>query len=143
MVRVFASEGSAEVALPDDTVFSVYETPDGTVWVGTPGGLTRLDRAGDAHMTSSSRTYTEADGLSNAAVYSVIPDEHGYLWLSTNHGLSRFDPMTESFEVFDETQGFQKEYNFGAAMKSAEGKLYFGGMTGYDQVDPDAPLASK
>ena len=143
VVRVFASEGSAEVALPDDTVFSVYETADGTVWVGTPGGLTRLDRAGDDHMTSSSRTYTEADGLSNAAVYSVIPDENGYLWLSTNHGLSRFDPTTESFEVFDETHGLQKEYNFGAAMKSAEGKLYFGGMTGYDEVDPDAPLASR
>ncbi|MEM6704185.1 MAG: two-component regulator propeller domain-containing protein [Acidobacteriota bacterium] len=143
VTRVFASMGDGEIVLPDNTVYSVYETQDGTVWVGTPGGLTRLERFAGDQLEASSRTYTEADGLSNAAVYSIVPDDNGYLWLSTNSGLSRFDPTSEVFEVFDESLGFQREYNFGAALKARDGRLLFGGMDGFDAVDPNEPVIDR
>ncbi len=136
VIALFSSAGEGEKLLPSDTIFSVYESEDGVIWVGSPAGLTRLERHKGAHLESWARTYTEADGLSNAAVYSVVPDDEGYLWLSTNSGLSRFDPVSETFEVFDESLGLQREYNFGAALKAQDGRLFFGGMDGYDAFHP-------
>ena len=138
VVRVIGQEGDTSGTLPSSTIFTVHEDVDGTIWVGTPAGLTRLSNL-DSKLPQS-RTFTEVDGLSNTAVYSVVPDGQGFLWLSTNSGLSRFDPVNDQFEVFDESQGFQREYNFGAAMKSGDGRLFFGGMEGFDAIDPSMPL---
>ena len=128
--------------LPSSTIFSVHEDRSGTIWVGTPAGLTRVVAPVGSLAKAKARTYTEVDGLSNTTVYSVVPDDQGYLWLSTNRGLSRFDPTRNLFEVYGEGQGFQREYNFGAAMKGGDGRLFFGGMEGYDSFDPRAPLGS-
>ena len=134
--RVLRHAGSGGGMLPHDTVFAVHEDEAGTIWIGSPAGLTRLELSSGPGGTDSTHTFTEADGLANAAVYAIVPDADGYLWLSTNRGLSRFDPFHLRFDNFGESHGFQSEYNFGAALKSANGHLYFGGMAGFDAFDP-------
>ena len=83
--------------------------------------------------------FTEIDGLPDATVYSGIWDTRGRLWLSTGRGLSRFNPQTLEFRNFGTEHGLQgSEFNFAAGFRSTDGKLFFGGLNGFNAFDPDA-----
>ncbi len=121
-------------SLSDNSIFTIYEDDKGIIWIGTfNGGLNQLDpKTGEIH------SYTEKDGLSNNMVYAILEDNHNHLWLSTNNGLSRFDKKDHSFVNFDVNDGLQShEFNFGAAYKSSNGELFFGGMNGFNSFIPE------
>ncbi len=60
------------------------------------------------------------------------------LWMGTNHGLCRFNPNDYSCKNFSKKDGIQNyEYNTGAALKLKDGTLLFGGVAGYNIIDPD------
>jgi diguanylate cyclase (GGDEF)-like protein len=65
--------------LGDDLVWALAEDPDGTLWIGTKGGLTRL-RGG------TFRTYTSRDGLTNDRVLAILRGSGGDLWIGTDGG---------------------------------------------------------
>jgi signal transduction histidine kinase/ligand-binding sensor domain-containing protein len=56
--------------LVDDTLTSLYEDRDDNLWVGSPGGLMRLQRSGFV-------SYGPADGLVDAHVVSIVADQDG------------------------------------------------------------------
>jgi len=108
--------------------------PEKFLWLGTAGGgLNRFDL-----QTRKFKAFTIADGLPNNVVYGILADEKGFLWLSTNKGISRFDPSTGKFQSFTAKSGLQSnEFNSGAFYKNESGKLYFGGINGFNAFDPD------
>ena len=120
-------------SLSNDFVWSLYEAPDGTFWVGTQGGLNRLDRA-----TGKFTAYTIEDGLPNDGIAAILGDEAGNLWLATmGGGLSRFDPRTQTFRNYDESDGLQGMHFIpGAAYRSPDGELFFGGAEGLNRFYP-------
>jgi signal transduction histidine kinase/ligand-binding sensor domain-containing protein len=68
--------------LAQNSVYSVYETRDGTVWAGTlSGGVSRLR---DGKFT----TYTTATGLASNTVASILETSDGTVWFATPSGLS-------------------------------------------------------
>ena len=68
--------------LAQNSVYSVYESRDGTVWAGTlSGGVSRLR---DARFT----TFTTADGLVSNTVASILEDSRRTMWFATPGGLS-------------------------------------------------------
>ncbi len=62
----------ASDGLPEDTVQSIQETGDGSLWVGTTGGVTRFD---GAHFTRSA--------LAEGSIFSMLAARDGSLWLGT------------------------------------------------------------
>jgi signal transduction histidine kinase/ligand-binding sensor domain-containing protein/CheY-like chemotaxis protein len=73
----------AEGRLSPDSILSIYETGDGTLWAGTDGkGLGRLK---DGKLTH----YTTKDGLSDDFIWSLTGTADGSLWIGTNRGLNR------------------------------------------------------
>jgi ligand-binding sensor domain-containing protein len=68
--------------LSHDAVRSMAEDPDGSLWIGTKGGLTHLK---DGTFTR----YTERDGLANISVESLYMDKKGMLWIATRQGVNR------------------------------------------------------
>jgi len=56
-----------------------------TLWVGTPGGLLRLDR-----VTRRRRMFTTLEGLPGDSVESLVLDGHS-IWIGTSSGIARFD----------------------------------------------------
>jgi signal transduction histidine kinase/ligand-binding sensor domain-containing protein len=66
--------------LASNVVLSVSEGPDGTMWFGTPSGLTSFSQ----HRW---RTYGAGDGLPSANVYSTFVDGEGIVWAGTLSGL--------------------------------------------------------
>ena len=68
--------------LAQNSVYSVYEARDGTVWAGT---LTAgVSRVADGHLT----TYSTANGLISNTVNSIIEGPDGAMWFATPAGLS-------------------------------------------------------
>ncbi|MEE8523643.1 MAG: triple tyrosine motif-containing protein, partial [Thermoanaerobaculia bacterium] len=67
----------------------------------------------------------------------ILIDDEGDLWMSSNRGLIRFDPETETFESYDSSHGLQNdEFTQGASLRTRDGRLYFGGISGFNAFDP-------
>jgi ligand-binding sensor domain-containing protein/signal transduction histidine kinase len=122
-------------SLNNNTVLSLYEDGEGALWVGTyGGGLNRFDR-----NTRTFTHYTESDGLPNNVIYGILPDTKGNLWLSTNKGVSRFSLANRTFKNYDAKDGLQgNEFNQGAYYRSRSGRLFLGGINGFNVFFPDS-----
>lgn len=119
--------------LSDNIVFSIYETPDGMLWIGTNHGLNRFDPD-----TERFQSFGMRNGLPNEVIYGILPDDDGHLWLSTNFGLCRFHPKTFQYTNYDVTDGLQSnEFNGGAFHKGPDGQMYFGGVYGLNSFRPE------
>ena len=121
-------------SLNNNTVLSLYEDTEGAVWMGTyGGGLDRYDT-----KTRTFTHYTEDDGLPNNVIYGVLPDDEGNLWLSTNKGLSKFNLSSRTFKNYDVKDGLQgNEFNQGSYYRGKDGRLFFGGINGFNVFFPD------
>jgi len=131
--KQYLSKRADPSSLNSNQIFSVQESFDHKLWIGTNGqGLNLFDP-----KTEKAKHFTVKDGLSNNVVYGVLTDKKERVWISTNMGLSMFDPKTEKFKNYTVSQGLQSnEFNQGAYFKDREGQMYFGGVRGYNIFDP-------
>jgi signal transduction histidine kinase len=67
--------------LASNTVASILEATDGTMWFATPTGLSALAR-------NHWQTYKAADGLPSDDVNCLLQDSEGVLWIGTAAGLA-------------------------------------------------------
>jgi ligand-binding sensor domain-containing protein/signal transduction histidine kinase len=69
---------------PSRTVLALFESVDGTLWIGNPAGLGELalDGSGNRRL----RRHGTADGLSQEHVVSFADDLEGNLWIATEAG---------------------------------------------------------
>jgi two-component system sensor histidine kinase ChiS len=123
-------------SISNNSVTSIYISPNqpGILWVGTVGGgLNRFDR-----YKNEWQFYTEEDGLSNNTILGILEDKNKNLWLSTIRGLSRFNPQNGKFTNYFTEDGLQSnEFSQGAYFKGRDGRLYFGGVNGFNVFYPD------
>ncbi|MFN7012987.1 MAG: two-component regulator propeller domain-containing protein [Bacteroidia bacterium] len=125
-------ENSAN-SLSNNTVTCIYDDGQGNLWIGTRGGLNKFDK-----KTEKFEHYFEKDGLPNDYIYGILGDKNNNLWISTNNGLSKFNPKEKTFRNYYEIDGIQgNEFNQGAYHKGKSGKLYFGGVNGYNAFYPE------
>lgn len=111
----------------------IYEDNNTNLWIGTTTGLSKFNRE-----TKSFKTYTIDNGLPNNVIYGILEDEAGNLWFSTNKGLSKFNPYNETFKNYDYMDGLQgNEFNTNAYYKNREGKMFFGGINGFNSFFSD------
>jgi serine phosphatase RsbU (regulator of sigma subunit) len=72
-----------------------------------------------------------------------MPDKENNLWISTNKGLSRFNPHIpneggNAFKNYDKNDGMgEDEFNEGACLKTADGRMFFGGVNGIVSFHPE------
>ncbi len=120
-------------SLSHNSVLSIWEGDNDFMWFGTyGGGLNRYNTA-----TGDFKCFTEEDGLSNNSIYGIVEGDLGTIWISTNFGLSLFDIKTERFKVFTESDGLQSnEFNVNSFHRGDNGKLYFGGINGFNSFYP-------
>lgn len=115
---------------------AVLEGDDGRVWLCTDQGLFELD----AQRLRVVGHWTIRQGLPDQFVYGMLPDGPDAWWLSTNNGLARFTPATGTFARYGMEHGLQsREFNSHAYFRSAGGRLYFGGVNGFNHFRPTGP----
>jgi PAS domain S-box-containing protein len=70
-----------EAGLPQDSVLSIAQTPDGYLWMGTEEGLVRFD--GVRFTVFDKRNTPE---LTSNLILALLVDRRGALWIGTNGG---------------------------------------------------------
>lgn len=70
-----------EAGLPENSVLSIAETPDGYIWLGTEEGLVRFD--GVRFTTYTKHSTPE---LRSSEVLALLVDHHDTLWIGTRDG---------------------------------------------------------
>ncbi|MEP6939319.1 MAG: two-component regulator propeller domain-containing protein [Rudaea sp.] len=84
------------------------------------------------------RTYSTADGLSQATAMAMVQDRTGFLWIATQDGLNRFDGY--GFRVYRHDRGDAwslADSNVSALAADDDGGLWIGTQTGtLQRYDP-------
>jgi signal transduction histidine kinase/ligand-binding sensor domain-containing protein len=103
------------------------------VWVGGNAGLFLLSTTGKII-----KKYDMSDGLPDDFIYGILEDKYGRFWMSHNKGISVYEPKSKMFKHYSVKDGLQSnEFNTGAYYKDDRGLLYFGGVNGINEIDPD------
>ncbi len=77
--------------LPSNDIKIIHEDRQGAIWIGTYGGLVRLEKNIETKSNISSSVFTTENGLASNRVRSIYEDASGVLWIGTyDGGLSRF-----------------------------------------------------
>ncbi|MEO1082737.1 MAG: two-component regulator propeller domain-containing protein [Acidobacteriota bacterium] len=121
-------------AINNRTVNSLFLDSRDRLWVGTfSGGLDRYDPERDAFVH-----LTERDGLPSNMVEAILEQPAGVLWLATRHGLARYDPQSGDLATYRRRDGLVADgFATGAGARSANGRLFFGGLGGVVNFRPD------
>jgi len=119
--------------LADDVwVKSVCITGSGIGYVGTTTGCYVFEQSWQLD-----RILTTETGMPDNLVYGVLEDDQNCIWMSTNRGIVRYEPKSDRYTSYTINDGLQSnEFNTGAYFKSADGRLYFGGVNGITIIDP-------
>ena len=133
--RHFRHDPQNPHSLSHDEVHFLHEDKHGVLWVGTANGLNRMDV--DARGEIRFRRYLRKDGMADDAVASILGDDDEQLWLSTNSGITRLDMRSGLFRNYDSADGtVEGSYFDGAALRAADGTMYFGGFNGMTAFAP-------
>lgn len=124
----------------NNSIFNLAQDNLGRIWAGTSGkGLFVIDPE-----TGGCDTISTENGLPNNTIYGIVMDQDKNMWITTNYGLSKYFSRENTFVNYDIYDGIQSnEFNLGAVYKAIDGKLFFGGMNGYNAFYPEKIITNK
>jgi ligand-binding sensor domain-containing protein len=132
--------------LAGDSVMALSEGSDGSLWVATRSGLSRLK---DGRFT----TLTASQGLPADFVYQLLEDGLGNVWMVSGIGISRlpYEDLVRvaegrlarlSLTTYGERDGMATGTSpigwQNAAIRSRDGRLWFGTFRGIAVTDPSS-----
>jgi Two component regulator propeller len=108
-IPVWATFTQENSDLPSSSVRALAGGADGALWVGTDGGLARLDK--DGHWQTYSKTSTQG-GLPDDGVRALAGGADGALWVGTAGGLGKFSrPLGRMIRIVEVIGGKVDELN--------------------------------
>ena len=131
--------------LPDDTVHSVYEDAQGTLWIATIGGLCRFREGRFLSFAGPTRP-------GSGVMSQVLEDSAGHLWMNGRRGIVRvrkedLDAYAEGrvssipstvYGTGDgmESADYNPSYIQASACRTGDGRLWFATTKGVAFIDP-------
>lgn len=113
-------------------IISSMEDRRGTLWMGTPDGLYRLDNG-----SSEPCFYDTHNGLPDNYISGLCEDLQGNIWITTMCGIVRMDLHKQSFTTYYEDDGLQSnEFTPNALLITPDGCIYAGGTKGVSYFHP-------
>jgi signal transduction histidine kinase/ligand-binding sensor domain-containing protein len=121
-------------SISNDDVYCIREDRSGNLWIGTNLGLNKFDK-----KTRKFTAYYTRNGLPSNTIPALLIDKKGNLWAGTFNGMSRFNPATLNFKNFGISDGLQSdEFKMNSCFRASNGKMYFGGINGFNEFFPDS-----
>jgi len=123
--------------LNSNSVHQLLETRSGLLYVCTlNGGLNYFDQTKHLFLPVKSK-----NRFPSQCIYAALEDLKGNIWISTNKGISRYNPQTGIINNYSSEDGLQSDiFKPHSAFIGKAGKLYFGGINGYNSFFPDQIL---
>ena len=119
-----------------NNAYAIHERPDGTLWIGTSGGLVTT-REGRLEPV-------QAPGpVIDRPIYFIVEDTRDRIWFGTDNGVLRWDG--EQLAQFTVEQGLiGRETNRAAGISDSCGRLWFGTTHGISiyREELDRPVAA-
>lgn len=110
------------------------------IWAGTEDGLACID----AKDGSILKLIGIKEGLPDNVIYGVVIDNQKDIWVSTNKGIARIDVKNGQVVKFNSDDGLQDmEFNTASVLKFSSGKIFFGGINGFNVIDPPKVKVSR
>jgi len=114
--------------LAQDSVYSVYQASDGSVWAGTlSGGVSKLH---NGKFTN----YSIASGLASNTVASILGTSEGTMWFATPTGLSAL--AGDRWRTYTTKDGLPSD-NVNCLLEDSSGMLWIGTEAGLAFQDHD------
>lgn len=135
----FSIESEKEESFRNTSVRSIYETSDGTLWVGTHKGLFKLALNNINEPENYIRYVPNPDdpqSLSNITIRSMHEDKAGNLWVATSLGLNKMDVSEETFTTYTKKDGLPNELIYGILADENE-NLWLSTNEGLSKFSPD------
>ncbi|WP_321334667.1 two-component regulator propeller domain-containing protein [uncultured Bacteroides sp.] len=129
-------EKSNPNSLSSNSVSSIMQDSKGRIWFSTDrGGICRYNEIQDNFTT-----YSIKNGFPDDVAYKILEDNQHNLWFGTNRGLVKFSPESGNVRVFTTKDGLLgNQFNYKSALKTRDGKFYFGGVDGLIAFTPNTP----
>ena len=107
------------------------------VWGGTPDGLDLYEDEKDVPIT-----FYRENGLSNNFIQGLLEDRNGNIWVTTSHGITKVVTDENRSQIklitYNSFEGtLRNEYSNNAIFESADGRLFFGGIDGFNILNPE------
>ena len=138
----YQHEREDSTTITSNSVITLFEDAKGTMWFGTNGG-------GLCSFDAKEKRFIEFDPhntlLPNKVIYAIEQDQGGDFWVSSNAGIFKINPITKDhFRQFTINDGLQgNQFIARSSLKSSEGKLYFGGINGFNVFQPEQFVDNK
>lgn len=132
----FSHEKDSPYSINSNSIITLFRDSEDKIWFGTNGG-------GLCYFNPDAESFSDFDPqnkiLPNKVIYSIEEDNLGNFWISSNAGLLRVNPIDYSKKkLFTQEDGLQSnQFNFKASLKTSTGKLYFGGINGFNSFYPN------
>ncbi|TMO44423.1 ligand-binding sensor domain-containing diguanylate cyclase [Pseudoalteromonas ruthenica] len=94
-----------DTGLPSNEVRALHEQADGTLWIGTAGGLVRMKNAEEV------TTLTDKQGLPGNFIMALAQDKQQRLWIGTGVGVAFYHQG--QFTTLPLREHFDADYAFG------------------------------
>lgn len=124
--HTYRNDPDDPASLLDDRVTSLHLADDGTLWIGTTQGISRLEgfRATDPETATFTHVFRQAD------IRSITTDDEGGLWIGLRNGrLVRLELETSAPRYFGQRHGVPLGA-FTSGIKNRSGTLYWGNVSG-------------
>ncbi|MEO6170863.1 MAG: EAL domain-containing protein [Lysobacter sp.] len=138
-LRHFQHEPGNPESLPGNLARALLQSGNGTIWVGTHGGLARVEERADGSTVFFQPPIDTPRSESGITAFSIAESPHtpGQLWLGTDVGVARLDTGSGDTRVYGLGDGLQDvEFNGGAIATLADGRIAIGGVRGLNLFDP-------
>lgn len=114
-------------------VRSIIAISNTKILVGTEGGGLMIFNP----QTLKRKFLTQRNGLPNNSILNIVRDNQGAYWCSTYNGIFEYNADTGRITSYHDTDGLQSnQFNYNAALKLATGEIVFGGIKGFNIINP-------
>ncbi|HEY6393389.1 MAG TPA: two-component regulator propeller domain-containing protein [Bryobacteraceae bacterium] len=119
--------------VPPGAVFALFPDRSGRMWIGSNGGLGRVENTADERPRVE--IYDTARGMASNIVHCLVEDLQGHIYAGTSKGVDRLDPQTGYIRHF--SSGLAHG-GFTSAVRDRSGSLWFATKQGLSRLIPAA-----
>lgn len=128
----FKNQAFNKNSINGNRINDLYEDSNQNLWLATENGFSKYNPS----LNNFTR-YTTKEGLPSNVVYGILEDQYKKLWISTAKGLVAFNPADGEMVVYSKSNGLlSDQFNYNSAYKDADGRLYFGNVSGFISFQP-------